>query len=234
MVKGSRVFPGIKDLPAHIHQNFRNEFIRYVIKHVASSKLPWVNPELNSLQSMYNIVYPMYPARVRHSDAVYHPVSRLPSTILQSTDLRWQTITALGLLRNRIATDAITAVQHHLLGVFRAKKLKTIEARAVYIAGLFKSANDHPIIWREYVEGDIPDLTDSLDQYKTVREIVILWSSALLRISHRHAAVASSPIQSWKPSWATIRSPASKRIPLSRTQELETGHLAFLPSRPPL
>ena len=74
---GSRNYPGVKDLPLHIRPNFRNEFIRFVIKHVANSKLPWMNPDLDSLQAMYNIVYPEFPARIRHSDAVYHPVGNL-------------------------------------------------------------------------------------------------------------------------------------------------------------
>ena len=74
IVKGSKIFPGIKDLPAHIRQNFRNEFIRFVIKQVANSKLPWINPDVESLQATYQVVYPVFPARIRHSDAVYHPV----------------------------------------------------------------------------------------------------------------------------------------------------------------
>ena len=86
MVNGSRVNPGIKDLPAHIHQNFRNEFIRFVIKQVANSKLPWANPDLEALQAMYQVVYPVFPARLRHSDAVYHPVSDSLTAILQNSD----------------------------------------------------------------------------------------------------------------------------------------------------
>jgi hypothetical protein len=75
MIKGVRVYPGIKDLPAHIRQNFRNEFIRFVIKQVANSQSPWINPDLRSLQSTYELIYPTFPACLRHSDAVYHPVS---------------------------------------------------------------------------------------------------------------------------------------------------------------
>jgi hypothetical protein len=75
MVKGVRVLPGIKDLPEHIQQNFRNEFIHFVIKQVANSQSPWVNPNVDSLQAMYQVVYPIFPARIRHSNAVYHPVS---------------------------------------------------------------------------------------------------------------------------------------------------------------
>ena len=69
------MYPGIKDLPAHIRQNFRGEFIRFVIKQVANSQSPWVNPDIRSLQPIYELIYPTFPARLRHSDAVYHPVS---------------------------------------------------------------------------------------------------------------------------------------------------------------
>jgi len=75
ITKGGKVFPGIKDLPMHIRQNFRNEFIRFVIKQVTNSQLPWANPDLDSLQFMYQLIYPTFPARLRHSDTVYHPVS---------------------------------------------------------------------------------------------------------------------------------------------------------------
>ena len=80
--KGTKVYPGIKDLPLHIRQNFRNEFIRFVIKQVANSQSPWVNLDVNSLQTMYQIVYPIFHARIRHSDAVYHPVGQLSPTTL--------------------------------------------------------------------------------------------------------------------------------------------------------
>ncbi|KAF9779254.1 hypothetical protein BJ322DRAFT_1113597 [Thelephora terrestris] len=96
--------------------------------------------DLDSIQASYDIVYPIFPARIRHSDAVYHP-----------------TISSLGVLRNHLASAAITAVQRHLTNTFRRKRLDTIHARADYITQLFKSDGDHPIIWREYVVGDIPN-----------------------------------------------------------------------------
>ena len=86
IVNGSKVFPGIKDLPAHIRQNFRNEFIRFVIKQVANSQSPWVNPDVNALQAMYQLVYPVFPARLRHSDAVYHPVSGFLTVTPENSD----------------------------------------------------------------------------------------------------------------------------------------------------
>ena len=86
IVNGSKVFPGIKDLPAHIHQNFRNEFIRFVIKQVANSQSPWINPDVNTLQAMYQLVYLVFPARLRHSDAVYHPVSSFLTVTPENSD----------------------------------------------------------------------------------------------------------------------------------------------------
>ena len=75
MVRGSKVYPGVKDLPIHLRQNFRNEFIRFIIREVTNSQLPWTNPDVASLQSAFQVIYPLFPARLRHSDAVCHPVS---------------------------------------------------------------------------------------------------------------------------------------------------------------
>ena len=74
---------------------------------------------------------------------------------------------SLGVLRNQLAPAAITAVQQHIVNVFRKKRLDTIGARAQYIAGLFRSKTDHPIIWREYVEGNI-QAHPEVGGYKTV------------------------------------------------------------------
>ena len=51
--------------------------------------------------------------------------------------------------------------------VFRSKRLLTVEARASHVVKLFKSDNNHPIIWREYVEGDIQNHPE-VGRYKTV------------------------------------------------------------------
>lgn len=156
-MRGSKVNPGVKDLPGFIRTNFRNTFIRYAIKQVANSDSPWGNPDVDSLQSMYDTVYPMAPAELRHNDAVCYPVSDLSPTFPPSSNLPRKTTTALSGLRNHIATEAITAVQHHVHVVFRKNRLNSIEGRAEYIANVFKSKDDHPILWREYVEGDIRD-----------------------------------------------------------------------------
>ena len=110
IVDKSKVFPGIKDLPDHIRPNFRNEFIRFVIKRVANSESPWTNPDVPSIQAMYQLVYPAFPAQVRNSDAVYHPVSHFLIIDHQSLINQLKTITSLGVLRNHIAATAVTAV----------------------------------------------------------------------------------------------------------------------------
>lgn len=84
-MRGVKVFPGVKDLPVHIRQGFRNEFIRFVMKQVANSTSPWLNLDVDALQSMYQVVYPTFPARLRHSDAVVNPVSNFPLITLTQT-----------------------------------------------------------------------------------------------------------------------------------------------------
>ena len=71
------------------------------------------------------------------------------------------------MLHNHLAAAAIGAVHRHMSNVFRSKRLQTLDARANYIAGLFKSDNDHPMIWQEYVEGDIQNHPE-VGGYKTV------------------------------------------------------------------
>lgn len=90
-------------------------------------------------------------------------------------------MSALGVFRNHLASAAITAVQRHLPCVFRKKRLDTLEGRARYIAQLFKSALDHPIIWREYVEGDIQNHPE-VGGYKTVNYLFPVTSSSPLNI----------------------------------------------------
>ena len=129
--------------------------------------MPWTNPDVESLQAMYQLVYPIFSARIRHSDAVFHPVCNLLTLPLHNSEIFSKTITSLGVLRNHIATAAIVAVQRHLSNVFRKKRLHTIEGRAEYVMQLFNSDNDHPIIWREYIEGNIQNHPE-VGGYKTV------------------------------------------------------------------
>ena len=164
---GVKVLPGIKDLPDHIRPNFRNDFIRLVFKQIATSQSPWTNPDVNALQAVYQIAYPTFPAKIWHSDAVFNPVSDSLLLIVSNLDFMYQTITSVAGLRNALATTAIDAVERHLVNVFRKERLSNFPARANYIAQLFRSPKDDPIIWREYVEGNIQNHPE-VGGYKTV------------------------------------------------------------------
>lgn len=83
VINRQKVFPGIKDLPPHIRTNFRNAFIRPVVRDVFNSEQPWANPDLAMLQLMHDRVYSVYPARVRYNDAIFHPVRS------SLHDMRW-------------------------------------------------------------------------------------------------------------------------------------------------
>lgn len=174
LVDGVKVLPGIKELPEHLRHDFRNEFIRPVFKYIANSEFPWTNPDVESLQAMYQVIYPMYPAKIRHNDAVFHPVSLFPTrcSSKRNANINRKTLTSVGVLRNHLAVAAIAAVQEHAPNVFRQKRLKTVEARAAYIEKLFESEDDHPIIWREYIVGDIKNHAE-VGGYKTVRTLFI-------------------------------------------------------------
>ena len=78
-----------------------------------------------------------------------------------------QTITALGVVRNRIGTAAVFAVQRYLSNVFRQKRLKTLDARAKFVSEQFKSDDDHPFLWREYSVGNIANHPET-GGYQTV------------------------------------------------------------------
>ena len=106
-------------------------------------------------------------------------------------------MSALGVLRNHLASTAITAVQRYLTAVFLKKRLNTLEGRAKYITQLFKSPKDHPIIWREYVEGNIQNHPE-IGGYKTVR--CSLSHTAPLSHLLRRGAVYSSRTLSSKHS----------------------------------
>ena len=192
-MRGSKVNPGVKDLPASIRANFRNIFIRYVIKQVANSESPWVNPDVDSLQSMYDTVYTTAPAQLQHNDAVCHPVSDLLPTLPANSNFPQKTTTALSGLRNHIATEAIAAVQQYVHIVFRQKRLNSIEGRAEYITKLFKSKDDHPILWREYVEGNIQDHPER-GGYKIVCSTFASISHCLTTTQTRRGLFQSDPI----------------------------------------
>ena len=142
-------------------------------------------------------------------------------------------MSALGVLRNHLASTAVTTIQRHLTNVFQKKRLNSLEGRARYIAQLFKSPVDHPIIWREYAKGDIKD-HPKIGGYKTVRRshsFLVLFPC--LNIQHRRDAAYSNPTLSSKRSSATTPHPASWNHFHSKTQESVTDRSVSLPLWPP-
>jgi hypothetical protein len=49
--------PGLKDLPHTMQSNFRNMFIRHIMKLVFSDTSPWSNPSLLDYQHEFDTVY---------------------------------------------------------------------------------------------------------------------------------------------------------------------------------
>ena len=84
-----------------------------------------------------------------------------------------QTITSVSVVRNRIGTAAVFAVQRHLSNMFRRKQLQTLDARADFVSQKFKSNDDHPFIWNHYVVGDIPN-HPGVGGYQTVSACTVL------------------------------------------------------------
>ena len=83
-----------------------------------------------------------------------------------------QTITSLGVLCNHIASTALNMVKCHLSTVWSSKRLKSIEARAGYINSLFLSDDEHPMIWCEYVEGNVQN-HPKIGGYQMVRKSLV-------------------------------------------------------------
>lgn len=133
-------------------------------------------------------------------------------------------MTSLGVLRNHLAAAAVTAVHREMSHVFRSKRLRTVEARARYVVGLFRSDDDHPIIWRQYVEGNIQNHPE-VGGYKTVRGTYFQYRAfPSLNFRCRPEEVISSQTRSWKPFVATIPRPASWSLPQAKIRDPETDH----------
>ena len=110
-----------------------------------------------------------------------------------TSNLSWKTTTSLGVLRNHIASEALGAVQKYLQAIHHKKKLQTVESRATYIDGLFNKEDDHLIIWREYVEGDIQNHPE-IGGYKTVCGTLVPSPSSLIATQTRRGVFQSDPI----------------------------------------
>ena len=75
---GKTQAPGLKDLPYNIQSNFRNMFIRHIMKLVFSDVLPWNNPSLSVYQREFNIIYSPLQYHLHGDDAVTLPVRVFP------------------------------------------------------------------------------------------------------------------------------------------------------------
>ena len=109
---GNRRQPGLKDLPQWLHETFRDRFIRYVIEQVSLTNVPWNNPSLLSLQHVLNHVYPTHRIRLHSDDAAVIPVSfrRNSGHSIKKSSHIVQTLRDLGVLRNQIGNEGLTAV----------------------------------------------------------------------------------------------------------------------------
>ena len=72
---GKVQIPGLKDLPDDFQPNFRNAFIRHIMKLVFSDVSPWSNPSLSVYQHEFDIVYSPLRYRLHGDDAVVLLVS---------------------------------------------------------------------------------------------------------------------------------------------------------------
>ena len=72
---GKTQAPGLKDLPHNIQSNFRNLFIRHIMKLVFSDTSPWNNPSLSVYQREFDTVYSPLQYCLHADDAVILPVS---------------------------------------------------------------------------------------------------------------------------------------------------------------
>lgn len=76
-------------------------------------------------------------------------------------------VTSLGVVHNHIGTAAVFVVQSYLANMFQQKRLQTLDARAEFISKKFKSNDDHPFIWCQYMVGDIAN-HPGIGGYQTV------------------------------------------------------------------
>ena len=147
---------GIQDLPAAIHDDFRNTFIRRIMKLVFSSDTPWVSPPIETLQQEFNAAFPTHRVRLHLDDAAVVPVSTPYIPLTDVTHTRaMQTLRDLGVLRCHIGNEAIKAVIEYLPSQYNKRILESKSARAAYVQAII-SDNQYPFIWEYFRPGNIP------------------------------------------------------------------------------
>lgn len=150
--------PGLRDLPHGIQSDFRNTFIRHIMKLIFSNTLPWNNPSLSVCQQEFNLVYSTSPRYCLHmDDAVVIPVTisninKPDINVLTSPTP--QTNCGLGVLRNQIGAEALAAVIDHLPTQYNKRMLDSVSKRAAYVVTLLGSTQ-RPFIWEYFRPGTI-------------------------------------------------------------------------------
>ncbi|KAF9787362.1 hypothetical protein BJ322DRAFT_1017299 [Thelephora terrestris] len=153
---GNLQTPGLKDLPFDLKLEFRNIFIRHIMKIVFYDKLPWSNPLCPVYQKEFSIIYPDLPFQIHPDDAVVLPVKypELSSFSIFSHFLTSQTNRELGVLRNQIGSDALAAVIKYLPTQYNKRMLDSKAARGAYVQTLLDSSQK-PFIWEYFRPGTI-------------------------------------------------------------------------------
>lgn len=146
----------MKDLPHGLQPSFRNTFIRHIIKLVFSDILPWNNPSLPVLQCEFDLVYAPLRYQLHADDTAVIPVTIFVSVCKAFTFSRptLQTNRDLGVLRNQIGAEGLTAVIEFLPGQYDKRMLNSKAARAAYITTLL-AHKQRPFIWEYFRPGTI-------------------------------------------------------------------------------
>ena len=142
-------------------------------------------------------------------------------------------VTSLGVVHNHIGTAAVFVVQSYLANMFQQKRLQTLDARAEFISKKFKSNDDHPFIWCQYMVGDIANHPET-GGYQTVCAGLPCWRPSCFLIVYRPAVVSSSANQFWRHCLFITLHPGLWSLRQLKTQEKEIAPLVPLPWRPPL
>ena len=213
-----------------MREAFRDRFIRHIIEQVCLGNTPWHNPPLSSLQYELNRVYPTHRIRLHSDDAGVIPVSFNfhPNANTKSYKSP-QTLRNLGVLRNQIGNEGVTAVIKYLPSQYSKRMLGSKDARAGYIAAVLADPQ-RPFIWELFRPGTVPRLGYDRGYYD---EVIFVKSSTddLIELSDRNVEVRSSPHPSFRHFRSTSPAMESKLKYLLPTPAKASARLAHLPSQ---
>lgn len=122
-----------------------------------SSRNPWVNPSIETLQQEFDTAYPSCRVKLHLNDAAVVPVQIFPLLSAQGfrSHNKIQTIRDIGVFRYQLGQEAIKAVNEHLASQYNKRQLDSKAARAAYIQTLI-SDKQYPFIWECFRPGSIP------------------------------------------------------------------------------